>query len=434
MPHDHSPTHKDVRAALLDRWFHHAAALPGPPAVESFTAFGRLSTLERLRPLLAAAAPAQVGPLRLALRQLRKAKRAGRSKATGRPRGPRLAQSVPASALPAAWQTQLTAMASHRRRIDHGFLLEDDRRPPSTKRIAGIRYSLRALAHACQQRGLLVELDARSIAAWLDQAERRACRPSGLAAQIGQLRAFAAWCDPKSALLKPLRNLARRKVALARTQRKCKESWLIENDISLAEVWEKAEELLDSSAALPLAGRAHHKAVIEAVALALAVVVPLRIGDLHRLVVGRDIERTAVGWRLAVTTQKTGATYDRPGLWPELSPFLDALIRVDAPGGDLWMGYDQRLGKPLFCFDGATCVHRDWISDVWHEHIGTGAHIVRTLWHEIVGEGSDDRVWVALALCGQRDRRTAREYQVKRGRDEAVRKGRGLLAARRRGA
>ena len=116
----------------------------------------------------------------------------------------------------------------------------------------------------------------------------------------------------------------------------------------------------------------------------------------------------------------------------ELTPFLDALMIVDAPGGDLWAGYDLRVGKPLLSFDGEACVHRDWVSDVWQDHVGTGAHIVRTLWHEIVGEDDDDRLWVALALCGQKDRRTAREYRIRQAQEAAVRKGRGLLAARRR--
>ena len=314
-------------------------------------------------------------------------------------------------------------MESRRRRIDRGFLIDEDHAPPSLKQIGGIRYTLRALALACREQGLPCRLDIAGIVAWLDAAERRGCRPSGLSVQVRQLLTFAVWCDPKSDLRKPLRRLARRKAELARMQRKRKEQWLIDNDISLADVWEKAEALLAESADLPLASRARHKAVIEAVAVALAVVVPLRIGDLHRLVVGRDIERTAVGWRLALQTEKTGLEYHRPELWPELTPFLDALMAADAPGGDFWAGYDLRIGKPLFSFDGETCVHRDWVSDVWQDHIGTGAHIVRTLWHEIVGESDDDRLWVALALCGQKDRRTAREYRIRQTQKAASAKG-----------
>lgn len=432
MPHDPTSTPAAGRAVLLDRWSAYTASLPGTPTTDDFVAFGRLSTLERLRRLLVASNPEQAGPLCLALRCLRAEKRLGRSMATGQPRGPRRSRSVAPDELPVEWQAQLASMESDRRRMDRGFLVDEERAPPSMKQVAGIRYTLRALAHACGERGLPCRLDIAGVVAWLDAAERRGCRPSGLSAQIGQLRTFALWCDPKSDLRKPLRRLARRKAALARRQRKRKEQWLLDHDISLADVWEKAEALLAASSGLPPAGRARHKSVVEAVALALAIVVPLRIGDLHRLIVGVDIERTAVGWRLAVETEKTGLDYHRPELWPELTPFLDALMIVDAPGGDLWTGYELRVGKPLFSFDSEACVHRDWVSDVWQDHVGTGAHIVRTLWHEMVGEDDDDRLWVALALCGQKDRRTAREYRVRQAQEAAVRKGRGLLAARRR--
>jgi hypothetical protein len=94
MPHDLSSLSSVGRMALLDRWLEHAASLPGAPTVEDFVAFGRLSTLERLRPMLAAAAPTQAGPLRLALRRLRAEKRFGQRAATARQRGPALTCSV----------------------------------------------------------------------------------------------------------------------------------------------------------------------------------------------------------------------------------------------------------------------------------------------------------------------------------------------------
>jgi hypothetical protein len=251
MPYDLSSLPSASRMALLDRWLEHAASLPGAPTVEDFVAFGRLSTLERLRPMLAVAAPAQAGPLRLALRKLRAQKRSGRRAATGRQRGPTLTCSVPANALPANWQTQLSEMASHRGRLDQGFLVDEDRRPPSIKQIAGIPYTLRSLAYACRERGLPVGLTPQTIAAWLDASEARGCRPSGLAAQIGQLRTFIAWSEPRSDLRTPLRRLARRKVALAGMQRKRKEQWLIDNDVNLADVWVDRGRLRTAG---PLAG------------------------------------------------------------------------------------------------------------------------------------------------------------------------------------
>lgn len=110
------------------------------------------------------------------------------------------------------------------------------------------------------------------------------------------------------------------------------------------------------------------------------------------------------------------------------------MIEVDAPGGDLWTGYDARAGTPLFTKDfGWTGLSGDWISDVWEKHVGCGAHIVRTLWHHLCWESDQDSTWVALALCGQDSDRTAREYRVQGARARAVRDGRGLLRTARSG-
>ncbi len=130
--------------------------------------------------------------------------------------------------------------------------------------------------------------------------------------------------------------------------------------------------------------------------------------------------------------------YELSELWPELTPFLDALMTMEAPGGDLWAGYDQRTGTPLFSDNGgATALTADWISDLWYEHVGTGAHIVRTLWHEAVldvdpGDGAArDRAWLALALCGQRSRRMQGEYSERAASVGAVRMSRARLRRRR---
>jgi hypothetical protein len=122
MPHESHSTTTPRGATLLNRWSAHAASLRGTPTTDDFVTFGRLSTLERLRPLLAAAHPEQAGPLRLALRRLRREKRARHSQArTGRPRGPQRVLSVAAADLPDEWRVHLASMESDRRRMDRGF-------------------------------------------------------------------------------------------------------------------------------------------------------------------------------------------------------------------------------------------------------------------------------------------------------------------------
>ena len=158
---------------------------------------------------------------------------------------------------------------------------------------------------------------------------------------------------------------------------------------------------------------------------------PLRISDLYRFRFDEEIRRDATGWSIAIKTQKTGGDYERSELWPELTEFLDELLVLDAPGGDLWLGYDRRSGTHLFSRDGGvTALTADWISDVWYEHVGTGEHIVRTLWHQLAYDSDVDRTWMALSLCGQRGGgRTANEYRDKNQRARAVRAGRRSLSA-----
>jgi hypothetical protein len=175
----------------LDRWFRQAAARPGAPGVDDFVAFGRLSTLERLRPALSIVAPQDVGPLRLALRRRRVEKRLRLpARRTGRQRGPTPEFSVPATSLPQHWQDALQEMTIRRRRIDAGFVFMEAAAPPAKKQIGRISYTMRSLAAVCVQQKLPIVIEAETVAAWLDECEKRNRRPSGLSAQIGQIRTF----------------------------------------------------------------------------------------------------------------------------------------------------------------------------------------------------------------------------------------------------
>ena len=199
-------------------------------------------------------------------------------------------------------------------------------------------------------------------------------------------------------------------------------------------MWAAAEAAAEEAETLPPGSRARIKVLLEAAALALGVMAPLRIGDLHRPVLGEHLVRDAEGWHLHLTTSKNREDYDRPEVWPEVEPFLDAVLQADAPGGDLWAGYDARVGTPLFSLDGGrTGLSADWYSDAFEARIGHGAHIIRTLWHDHVAlHGGADEVWVALALAGQRDRRTERHYRTRASRQDQRREGRALLRRARR--
>lgn len=173
---------------------------------------------------------------------------------------------------------------------------------------------------------------------------------------------------------------------------------------------------------------------LDAAGLALSIVVPLRIGDLHRLGIGEHLKRNADGWSISILTDKTGALYERPRLWPELTPFLDAVILLTAPGGDFWAGYDARSAPSSAIFSqdfGKTGCCELWPTKVWTRHFGIGAHIVRSLWHQMMYESEGDEQYIALALCAQGHGRTAMEYIMRGNRKRAVRRGRAKIRAAR---
>lgn len=420
-------------AALLARWqgFLHGRGTEDPDTGD-FLAFGSLSTLERLRTVLSAVAPDQCGPLRLAIAARKREKTARRGpQGKGGQRGPQPSLSVAAEALPATWQALLAQLREARGRIDLGVPDLADLRPPPMQMIRQTEYVLRSLAFQCLQAGREVAITHDSVRLWLDAAEARGNRPTGLSLQLGQIRDFAARLGADPDLIETLRRAAAEQAARARPLRKRKAEKLVAAPMTLADAWERARALLDHAGTLPAGSRARVKAVLDAAAIALAVAAPLRIGDLHRLVIGESLTRSATGWHVAIRTAKTGLPHERP-LWPEVGPFLDAVIKVDAPGAEFWPGYDARCGSNFFSIDGGrTGMRADWVSSVWQHHLGIGAHIVRTLWHELVRDETEDRTHVALGLCAQRSERTAKAYRLEHTRSADIRRGRVLLRAAR---
>jgi hypothetical protein len=191
--------------------------------------------------------------------------------------------------------------------------------------------------------------------------------------------------------------------------RKRKEEWMLTNDVGIGDVRVRAEELLDAAQAAPVASDLRARQTLDAACLALSIVAPRRIGDLHRIRIGKHLKRHADGWRLSILTAKTELAYDRTRLCPEVTPFLDAVILLDAPGGEFWAGYEARCAPStaLFSGDGGRTGYDELSpTKVWIRHFEIGAHIIRSLWHQLMFECEDDEQYVALALCGHggRDR------------------------------
>jgi hypothetical protein len=299
----------------------------------------------------------------------------------------------------------------------------DDREPPAVSVIRSLMQTLRQLAHAALQAGLEPALDIECVRAFLAGLHARARTATTKAARLKELLRFAIWIEDDTTIIEALRRERNRQTRIAARQRKIKELWLFKTGTTVADCWLTAEDLLASAAKMP-PGLPRRRLELEALAIAFAVVCPLRIGDLHRIRIGVDLVRRGGAWTFATRTAKTDQEYDAGELWPELAPFVDAVVLDGRHPFDLPPRIKALEGAPLFSKDGVRPFASGWISTVWRRRIGTGEHIIRTLWHEDTAE--DGETWIALALCGQRSARTAKHYTVKAAKKQAAKRGRAL--------
>ncbi len=433
-----NPTSTDASKRRLARWQAHLAARGfSIPDADAFRSFGRLSTLERLRDVLAESAPEQCGPLARVISELKREKRQReKPRNKGGARGVERTLSVTPAELPPSWQATIADMRQRRMEVDAGMVDVGDVSPPALSQIRATEYVLRCVAKTCTDAGRDPALDIDGVRAWIDRQEDCGKCQTGVSMQLRKIAGFLAYRGEDKKLRKRLAREAARYGRIGRLKRKRKHAWLLANSTDIGKVWDLAVELLGKSRLMKPGTSRRYLLALHAAALALAIAAPLRISDLSRLRIGHEISRSATGWAMALVTRKTASGYERPELWPELTEFLDELLVLEAPGGALWRGYDARVGTALFSRDGGkTALTADWISDVWYEHVGTGEHIVRTLWHQIAFDSDTDRTWMALALCGQKGGgKTADEYRERNNRARAVKAGRRTLAAARQAA
>ena len=421
---------------LLAKWDAHLAARGVcAPSQEDFTTFGSVSQLERLRAALNATRPEQLGCIRLALRQKRSEKwrRANPLKETGeknrKPRG-QAKLSLPEDELPRAWRRVLREMRTSRAGADRGLIDLEDRNPPGASVIRNLASTLRVFARVCEDHALSADLSSETIELYRAARHAEGNASTSIASRLKELCIFALWCDLDEEVLAKLFRLQKRYDRAAKRERKRKDVWAAKSGKGLGDVWVKAEELLSLSEAAPDGSALRARLTLDAACLALSVVCPLRCGDLHRIAIGSELSRHAEGWSLHIVTRKGERPYHRPELWPELTPFLDALIMLDMTGSGFWEAYEAKCGMPLFSRDGGeSSPATSWPTRCWHRHFGIGAHIIRSLWHSLMFESESDDQWIALALCGQGNGRTAQHYILEGQKRRSSRKGRAKIQA-----
>lgn len=422
---------------LLACWDAHLAARGViHPEAEDFEAFGSLSRLERLMKVLNLVRPLQAGPMRMALKakRSRKWRKDHPDPETPKNRKPRRVarHSIPETELPRGWRRALGDMRRLRATAADGLVSLDDRNPPSAKVITNLASTSRVFAKVCVDHGCPIEVSRETIDLWRAARFREGNINRTIASRMKELRTFALWCDLDDDVIAHLTNLKNRYERAGRKEPKKKEKWILSADAEVQDVWVKAEDLLEMATGAPVGSALRAALVLDAACLALSVVCPLRCGDLHRICFETHLRRHADYWSLEIETEKTGYEYVRSELWPELTPFLDAVVMLDMPACDFRDAYARKEGLPIFSRDGGRSEpHVSWPTRCWHRHFGIGEHVIRTLWHTMMFASEDDDQWIALAICGQGNGRTAMEYIVRGNRKRASRRARAKLRTHR---
>lgn len=430
-----APSAEASRGRLLARWDAHLAARGVcAPRQEDFVSFGSASKLEKLRAALNTNRPEQLGCIRLALRQKRsdKWRRTNPVKETAENRRSRISPklSMPEDQLPRSWRRALREMRSCRVSADQGLIDLEDRHPPSASVIRNLASTLRVFARVCEDHALSADLSSKTVDLYRAARHAEGNASTSIASRLKELRIFALWCDLDEEIIAKLLRLQKRYARAAKRERKRKDVWAAKSGKGLGDVWVNAETLLSLSEAAPDGSALRARLTLDAACLALSVVCPLRCGDLHRIVIGSELSRHAEAWSLHIVMRKGEQPYHRPELWPELTPFLDALIMLDMTGSDFWEAYEAKCGMPLFSRDGGeSSPGRSWPTRCWHRHFGIGAHIIRSLWHTLMFESENDDQWIALALCGQGNGRTAQHYILEGRKRRSSRRGRAKIQA-----
>ena len=195
------------------------------PLKEHFLGFASLSTLVRLRPLLAELDPNHIGPMRMAISELRaeKTAKAG-SKAKGGKRGlPRVA-SVEKEALPEDWKATIARLYEDCAAIGDDWIdFDSDLAALPFSTVKHAEYALCQIAKSCLIRGKKVSLKGKTVGYWICDARARGCGARGLSCQIGMLRSFVLHHHgKKSKLAKKLSRLRKRYTRLGEQEPKRK--------------------------------------------------------------------------------------------------------------------------------------------------------------------------------------------------------------------
>ena len=323
-----------------------------------------------------------------------------------KPKGPRARHrhvSVHPEELPGEMRAALAAMRRRERR--------EGRKPPAPDIVNGIETTLCQFGHVCRVNGYEMEIMPETVRAYLLDVEARTSRAATPEIRGAQLLKFVRYSGLGTACEPSLEGYIERQGQTASRQVPKKEI--------------KARNIGGPNAvlgrAMDLLAKAPEERTVtwrmtrlnHALALAFTMLLPLRVQDTV-LNFGTNVIWSGDEYWIDTRTQKNSAPVYGP-LPDFLTPFIDGVL---LQGRDPILvktlrAEAEKSRRPLYLKGDGMPPMRSFVSHVWSVHFNTGNHIARTLVHDTLGKKGVEGVAEALALCAQRDPRTALYYQTR---------------------
>jgi len=284
-------------------------------------------------------------------------------------------------------------------------------RPPAKGSLKTMENALRALCWTCRKTDQPFALTPKTLRLHLEEITTRGRRASAREIEMSYLRRFMEQIGVSQdaiafakAAEKELHKEAKGEVPL--------KFGTLSRISTHQQILNQSVELLSDSRTQPSLELRTARATA-ATALALECLLPLRCAD-TTLQWGVNLWHTGERYRLEVQTSKTGHLL-KTDLIELLTPFLDALILQGCDERFLPSLRRQAIEQKTYVFAHANgrALSPDRVANLWARHVGCKPHIARTLVHTELGKLGPEGVAQALALCAQRDPRTARFYQGK---------------------
>lgn len=311
--------------------------------------------------------------------------------------------SISPDELPAEIRTALTSMRRGERR--------EGKRAPARDIINGIEAALCQLGHVCRINGLEVAITSETVRTYLLDVEARTSRSATQEIRGDQILRFIKYSKIGTESEAGLKQYTKRQKEAASKQIPVKDAKAQNIDGPNAVLFRAVELLAKARGERSLTWRMSR--LNHALALALTMLLPLRVQD-TLLRFGTNILWSGTEYWVDTRTQKTKAPVYGP-LPDFLTPFIDGVLLQgrEETSLDKLRSDAEKNRHPLFLKANRKPPSERFVSNVWRAHFGTGNHISRTLVHDTLGKKGVAGVAEALALCAQRDPRTALFYQTK---------------------